>query len=138
MPSPQTLLPWLLGGVIGAAGILQGLHWRSSSNTTDLVELENQLRIAGEENEMLQRENESLRSLAQGGGELAVPQEFIDRAEKEFGLRFLSSPVVHRLAGEELRGRIMAAIESRYGPAGIDDRQECPRTSCAGWARRSR
>ena len=133
MPSPQTLLPWLLGGVIGAAGILQGLHWRSSSNTTDLVELENQLRIAGEENEMLQRENESLRSLAQGGGELAVPQEFIDRAEKEFGLRFLSSPVVHRLAGEELRGRIMAAIESRYGPAGIDDRQESYKL--IGWLR---
>jgi hypothetical protein len=127
------LLPWLLGGVIGAAGILQGLHWRSSSNTADLAELENQLRIAGEENEMLRRENESLRSLAQGGGELAVPQEFIDRTEKEFGLRFLSSPVVHRLAGEELRGRIMAAIESRYGPAGIDDRQESYKL--IGWLR---
>ncbi|MEY4570480.1 MAG: hypothetical protein RLZZ398_1919 [Verrucomicrobiota bacterium] len=133
MPSPQTLLPWLLGGVIGAAGILQGLHWRSSSNTADLAEIENQLRIAGEENQMLQRENDSLRSLAQGGGELAVPQEFIDRAEKEFGLRFLSSPVVHRLAGEELRGRIMAAIESRYGPAGIDDRQESYKL--IGWLR---
>ena len=133
MPSPQTLLPWLLGGVIGAAGIFQGLHWRSSSNTADLAEIENQLRIAGEENEMLRRENESLRSLAQGGGELAVPQEFIDRAEKEFGLRFLSSPVIHRLAGEELRNRIMAAIESRYGPAGIDDRQESYKL--IGWLR---
>ena len=133
MPSPQTLLPWLLGGVIGAAGIFQGLHWRSSSNTANLAEIENQLRIAGEENEMLRRENESLRSLAQGGGELAVPQEFIDRAEKEFGLRFLSSPVIHRLAGEELRGRIMAAIESRYGPAGIDDRQESYKL--IGWLR---
>lgn len=133
MAKPQTLLPWLLGGVIAVAGILQGLHWRSSGNSADLAEIENQLRIAGEENEMLRRENESLRSLAQGGGELAVPQEFIDRAEKEFGLRFLSSPVVHRLAGEELRGRIMAAIESRFGPAGTDDRQEAYKL--IGWLR---
>lgn len=133
MPSPQTLLPWLLGGVIGAAGILQGIHWRSSAGTTDLAGLENQLRIAGEENEMLRRENESLRSLAQGGGELAVPQEMIDRVEKEFGLRFLSSPVLHRIAGEELRDRIAAAIESRFGPAGIDDRQESYKY--IGWLR---
>ena len=96
-------------------------------------DLENQLRIAGEENEMLQRENESLRSLAQGGGELAVPQEMIDRVEKEFGLRFLSSPVVHRIAGEELRDRIAAAIESRFGPAGVDDRQESYKS--IGWLR---
>ena len=133
MLSPQTLLPWLLGGVIGAAGILQGLHWRSSAAPTDLSGLENQLRIAGEENEMLRRENESLRSLAQGGGELSVPQEFIDRVEREFGLRFLSTPVLHRLASEELRDRITAAIESKFGPAGIDDRQESYKL--IGWLR---
>lgn len=133
MPSPQTLLPWLLGGVIGAAGLLQGLHWRSAAGTADLAGLENQLRLAGEENALLRRENESLRSLAQGGGELAVPQEWIDRVEKEFGLRFLSSPVLHRIAGEELRDRIGGAIESRFGPAGIDDRQES--YQLLGWLR---
>ena len=133
MPTPQTLLPLLLGGAIGAAGILQGLHWKSTRAPAYLAEIENQLRIAGEENEMLKRENESLRSLAQGGGELSVPQELIDRAEKEFGLRFLSSPVVHRIAGEELRDRIGAAIESRLGPSGIDDRQES--YSLIGWLR---
>lgn len=133
VPSPQNLLPWLLGGAIGAAGILQGLHWRSSAAPTDLSGLENQLRIAGEENEMLRRENESLRSLAQGGGELSVPQEFIDRVEKEFGLRFLSTPVLHRLASEELRDRITAAMESKFGPAGIDDRQESYKL--IGWLR---
>ena len=83
MPSPQTLLPWIIAGVIGVAGILQGLHWRSSSGTGDLADLKTQLRLASEENEMLRRENESLRSLAQGGGEVSVPQELIDRAEKE-------------------------------------------------------
>lgn len=133
MPSPQTLLPWLLGGAIGLGGILQGLHWRSSAAVAGVSGLENQLRIAGEENAMLRRENESLRSLAQGGGELAVPQEFIDRAEKESGLRFLSSPVMHRLATEELRDRIGAAVESRFGPSGIDDRQESYKL--IGWLR---
>lgn len=80
---------------------------------------------------MLKRENESLRSLAQGGGEVSVPRELIERAEKEFGLRFLSSPVVHRIAGEELRDRVAAALESRFGPSGIDDRREAYRL--IGW-----
>lgn len=133
VPSPQTLLPWILGGVIGAGGILQGLHWRSVNDTAKLEGLENQLRIAGEENAMLLRENESLRSLAQGGGELAVPQEMIDRVEKEFGLRYHSSPVLHRIASEELRDRIGAAIESRFGPSGIDDREEA--YGLIGWLR---
>ena len=82
---------------------------------------------------MLKRENESLRSLAQGGGALAVPQELIDRVEKEFGLRYLSGPMVHRIAMEELRDRIAAAVESRFGPSGIEDRQEAYRL--IGWLR---
>ncbi|RYD48728.1 MAG: hypothetical protein EOP85_02990, partial [Verrucomicrobiaceae bacterium] len=133
MPSPQTLLPWLLGGAIGAAGILQGLHWRSTGSPAGLTGLEDQLRMATEENEMLKRENESLRSLAQGGGELSVPQEFVDRVEKEFGLRFLSTPVLHRLASEELRDRVTAAYESRFGPTGLDDREEAYKL--IGWLR---
>lgn len=131
MASPKTLLPWLLGGAVGLGGLLQGLHWKSVASSAGLADLETQLRIATEENEMLKRENESLRSLAQGGGELAVPRELIERAEKEFGLRFLSSPVVHRIAGEELRDRVAAALESRLGPSGIDDRQEAWRL--IGW-----
>lgn len=124
MPSPSKLLPLLLGGAVGLGGILQGLHWRSGSNKAGLADLEKQLQIAQEENQLLKRENESLRSLAQGGGELAVPRELIDRVEKEFGLRFLSNPVVHRIASEELRDRVSAAIESRFGPSGIDDRND--------------
>jgi hypothetical protein len=124
MPSPQSILSLLLGGAIGAAGILQGLYWKATRAPVDQVALSKQLREANQEIEMLRRENESLRSLAQGGGELSVPRELIDRTEKEFGLHFLSSPVVHRIAGEELRDRISAAIESRMGPSGIDDRQE--------------
>lgn len=73
---------------------------------------------------MLKRENESLRSLAQGGGELAVPRELISRVEEELGLRFVSNPVVHRIAREELRDRVAAAVESRFGPSGADDRQD--------------
>ncbi|MEO5712263.1 MAG: hypothetical protein ABIT37_02145 [Luteolibacter sp.] len=124
MPSPKTTLPLLLGGAIGAAGILQGLHWKSTATPADRPDTGRELRAARDEIEMLRRENESLRSLAQGGGKLSVPEELADRTEKETGLRFLSNPVVHRIAAEELRGRIGAAIESRLGPSGIDDRQE--------------
>ena len=80
--------------------------------------------MALEENELLKRENESLRSLAQGGGEVSVSQEFIHHVEKEIGLDFFSQPVVHRIASEELKDRVTAAIESRMGPSGVSDRQE--------------
>jgi len=123
-PSPRSLLPWLLGVSVAAGGLFQGLHWRSQAPSTAVDVLENQLRMVTEENQLLRRENESLRSLAQGGGEMSVPQEIIDHIEREFGLQFLSNPVVHRIAREELRDRIAAAMESRFGPAGIDDRQD--------------
>ncbi|HVJ45033.1 MAG TPA: hypothetical protein VM511_01525, partial [Luteolibacter sp.] len=69
------MLPVLIGGAVGAAGIIQGLHWRSTGSSDGLSEMENRLRIVGEENDLLRRENDSLRSIAQGGGEVAVPQE---------------------------------------------------------------
>lgn len=125
------MLPWLLGAAIGAGGLLQGLHWRSQSPSAAVEVLENQLRMVTEENQILHRENESLRSLAQGGGEMPVPQEFIDHVEREFGLQFISNPITHRIAREELRDRIAAAMESRFGPAGIYDRQDAYRL--IGW-----
>ena len=131
MVSPKTLLPLLLGAAVGLGGIIQGLHWRSMALSSGVAELETQLRIAHEENEILKRENASLRSLAQGGGEVAVPREAIERTENEFGLKFISNPVVHQIASEELRDRISAAYESRYGPSGIDDRQDAYRL--LGW-----
>lgn len=111
-----------MGAAIGLGGIIQGLHWRSLSEGAPGQE--NRLKILLDENAMLKRENESLRSLAQGGGEVSVPAESIARVEKEFGLRFISNPVVHRIASEELRDRVAAAIESRFGPSGVDDRKE--------------
>jgi len=132
-PSPRSLLPWLLGLAVAAGGVLQGLHWRSQAPSTALEVVENQLRMVTEENQLLRRENEALRSLAQGGGEMPVPQEVIDHIEREFGLRFLSTPVVHRIAREELRDRIAAAMESRFGPNGIYDRQDA--YHLIGWLR---
>lgn len=82
---------------------------------------------------MLERENESLRSLAQGGGEVAVPQEMVTQVEQDYGLNFISSPVLHRVATEELGHRVEAAIESRLGPQGMDDRQEAYQR--IGWLR---
>ncbi|MCB1131207.1 MAG: hypothetical protein KDN05_08765, partial [Verrucomicrobiae bacterium] len=120
MLRPRTLLPILLGSALGAGGILQGIHRTSQGGGASGEDL----RAANEEIAMLRRENESLRSLAQGGGEVSVPRELITRVEKELGVTFLSSPVVHRIAAEELRDRIAAAVESRFGPSGADDRQE--------------
>jgi hypothetical protein len=120
---PQTLLPWLLGAAIGTAGWMQGLQWRSAAKASEGDDSE--ARIVALENEvsLLKRENESLRSLAQGGGEVKVPQELIEFVEGSLGLDFTSNPQIHRIAGVELRGRIVASIEARYGPLGLDSRQ---------------
>jgi hypothetical protein len=120
---PATLLPWLLGAALGAAGLLQGLHWRSSAPAAGSDEAEGKIVALENELALLKRENESLRSLAQGGGEVHVDPALIDFVEQSLGLDFKSNPRVHRIAGEELRDRIVAAIESRYGPHGLDSRQ---------------
>ncbi|WP_367874961.1 hypothetical protein [Luteolibacter sp. Populi] len=121
---PQTILPCLLGAALGAAGWMQALHWKSAAApATDedaagrIVALENEL-------DLLRRENESLRSLAQGGGEVKVEPELVAFVEQSLGLSFRSSPQIHRIAGEELQDRIAATIESRYGPHGLDSREQ--------------
>ena len=122
--SDKQLLTLLIGAAIGAGGwIYRGQH-SFGGGSASLEGLENQLRIAQEEIEMLSQENASLRSLAQGGGEVSVPKELISKVEKDYGLKFLSNPVIHRIANEELGYRIEAAMESRLGPQGMDDRQE--------------
>ncbi|MBC7981289.1 MAG: hypothetical protein H7Y36_12070, partial [Armatimonadetes bacterium] len=131
MISGKQLLPLLVGGALGVAGWMHGLG-RGGAPGGDTVEgLENLLRIARDENAMLEKENGSLRSLAQGGGEVAVPQEMLNRIERDYGMKFISSPVIHQVATEELGHRIEAAIESRVGPQGMDDRQEAYRW--LGW-----
>lgn len=122
-----------MGGALGAAGILQGLHWRATGAGGQSPDLAEKLQRLASENQLLKRENEALRSLTQGGGEVAVPPELKDRVETELGLKFLSNPMMHRLVYEELRDRVTASIESRHGPSGIDDRQEAYRA--IGWLR---
>jgi hypothetical protein len=129
MISGKVLLPVLLGAAIGAAGWIQS----SRGGGAGAAGLARQLEIAEDQIAMLERENASLRSLAQGGGEVAVPPEMIAKIEKDYGLTFLASPVFHRIAGEELGYRIEAAMESRLGPQGVDDRQEAYRW--IGWLR---
>ncbi len=128
MISGKVLLPLLVGAAIGAAGWMQGSRGGGSEGLFE------QLRISEEQIDMLERENTSLRSLAQGGGEVAVPQEMVATVEKDYGLTFLASPVFHRIASEELGYRIVAAIESRYGPQGVEDRQDAYRW--IGWLRK--
>jgi hypothetical protein len=130
MISDKQLLTLLIGAAIGAGGWLYRFETAGGAGSEAL---ENQLRIAQEEITMLAEENASLRSLAQGGGEFSVPQEMISMVEKDYGLKFISSPVIHRVATEELGYRIEAAIESRLGPQGVDDRQEAYQR--IGWLR---
>lgn len=118
-----------MGAAIGAAGWIQGTRGGGAG----AAGIARQLKISEEQVAMLERENASLRSLAQGGGEVAVPPEMIAQIEKDYGLTFLASPVFHRIAGEELGYRIEAAMESRFGPQGVDDRQDAYRW--IGWLR---
>lgn len=124
MISGKQLLSILIGAAIGAGGWMVGHQESRKGNGAASDDLRSQLHNAQEQVAMLEKENISLRSLAQGGGEVAVPQEMISRVEKDYGVTFLSSPVFHMIAREELGYRVEAAIESRLGPQGIDDRQE--------------
>ena len=133
MIAGKHLLPVLIGAALGGGGWMHGLHNGGGSGGGGTAGLEDQLRIAQEEIALLAKENDSLRSLAQGGGEVAIPPEMVASVEKDYGLQFLSSPVFHRIAGEELGYRIEAAIESRMGPQGIDDRDEAYKR--IGWLR---
>lgn len=121
--SSGQLLPLLIGGAIAAAGWMQGLQWKQgtsageSVDSVEVVALQQQV-------DQLTKENEMLRSLAQGGGEFSVPPELVARVEKQLGLSYVSTPIIHRLAGEELRDRVVASLEARYGAGGMDDRQK--------------
>jgi hypothetical protein len=121
---PEKILPWLLGAAVGAAGLLQGLHWRAAAPATGSDEAEGKIIALENEIALLKRENESLRSLAQGGGDFHVDPALIDFTEEALGMDFKSNPLVHQIAGEELRDRIVASIEARYGPHGLDSRQQ--------------
>ncbi len=131
IPARQ-LLPLLVGAAIGAGGWMLGRSGPTGVPSNDEA-ADERLRMAEDELAMLTKENESLRSLAQGGGEVAVPPEMIAQVEKDYGLKFISNPVFHRIAGEELGYRIEAAMESRLGPQGMDDRAEAYKR--IGWLR---
>ncbi len=132
MIAARQLLPLLVGVAIGVGGWMLG-HSGPGKMSPSGVDADERLRMAEEELAMLTKENESLRSLAQGGGEVAVPPEMIAQVEKDYGLKFISSPMFHRIAAEELGYRIEAAMESRLGPQGMDDREEAYRR--IGWLR---
>ena len=121
---PEKILPWLLGAAVGAAGLIQGFHWRSNAPAAGDGEADSKIVALENEVALLKRENESLRSLAQGGGDFHVDPALIDFTEESLGMDFKSNPLVHQVAGEELRDRIVASIEARYGPHGLDSRQQ--------------
>lgn len=121
---PEKILPILIGSAIAAAGWLQGLQWRAAAEASNSEDLEGEFIALENELAILRRENESLRSLAQGGGEVKVEPALIEFVQESLGFDFRSNPQVHRIAGEELRDRIIASIEARYGPHGLDARQQ--------------
>ncbi len=121
MASASKVLPWVLGSVVAAAGWLQAFHWRSlANNGSD----DSQLEELREQIVSLQRENEVLRLKVGEAQELQIAPELIRRVETEMELTFLQPPVIELADPDELRGRISAAMEIRFGPGGLDDRQE--------------
>ena len=121
MASASKVLPWVLGSVVAAAGWLQAFHWRSLQNTRSEGPQSEELR---EQLVSLQRENEVLRLKVGGAQQLPIAPELIRRVESELELAFLQPPVIELADPDELRGRISAAMEMRFGPGGLDDRQE--------------
>jgi hypothetical protein len=132
MISSSQLLPILLGLALAVAGWMQGLAWRNSSDKQTTEDSINAV-VLQQEIDQLKRENEILRSLAQGGGEFSVPPELIARVEEFMGLSYVSTPVIHQLAGEELLDRVKASLEARYGEGALDDRQTA--YQLIGWLR---
>lgn len=130
MIGARQLLSILVGGALGAGGWLIHLPTGTEAGGGGEGLTIESLR---EEVAELRRENASLRSLAQGGGEVAVPGELIARVEADFGLSFLSNPVVHLVAKEELGYRVEASLESFYGPQGLEDREGA--YQLIGWLR---
>ncbi len=115
-----TTLVVLLGSAVGAAGWLHASYrLRSanaeSTNSVDVVMLQQKI-------DSLTAENEKLRSLSQGGGEFAIPADAVTHVETQTGLSFLSTPIIHKIVAEELRDRILASLEKRLGPGGLEDR----------------
>ncbi len=110
----------LMGTAVGAAGWLYGSNRQKSAQ----VDRQDHVTIAELEQKVqaLTTENEKLRSLSQGGGEFAIPPDAVTRVENQTGLSFLSTPIVHRLANEELRDRVVASMEKKLGPGGLEDR----------------
>lgn len=133
MATASKLLPWLLGGAIAAGGWLQGLHWRAAGGGDERGVTNARIDALEDQLAALKRENETLRQQSKGGVDLAVPPELITRIEKEFELTFPQPPVIRRSTADELRDRIAASIESRYGPAGLDNREAAYRL--IGWLR---
>lgn len=109
------MLPWVLGSVVAAAGWLQAFHWRSLQNNGSEGPQSEELR---EQLVSLQRENEVLRLKVGGAQQLPIAPELIRRVESELELAFLQPPVIELADPDELRGRIAAALEMRFGPGG--------------------
>ncbi|OYV06774.1 MAG: hypothetical protein CFE26_04480 [Verrucomicrobiales bacterium VVV1] len=109
-----------MGSVVAAAGWLQAFHWRSLQNNGSAGPQLEELR---EQIVSLQREKEVLQLKVGGAEQLPIAPELIRRVEAELELKFLKPPVIELADPDELRGRISAAMEMRFGPGGLDDRQ---------------
>lgn len=133
MVSPSKLLPWLLGGALAAGGVLQGLHWRSLADGAGQDAWEAKLRAKDEQIAELKRRIESLEQGGGSGREVSVPPELVARVESEYGLKFEEPPVVRSCSADELRDRISASLEGRFGPGGADHRETAWRL--IGWLR---
>ena len=125
MLRPAGLLVALTGSAIALSGWLQVWYLKNQStgeisretDSAEISDLRDQLLS-------LEQENAVLRSLAQGGGDIPVPEDLIAFVETTLDLEFRSTPVV-KLSTEE--GIIDAALDELaniYGENGLSEREK--------------
>lgn len=118
------LLVLLIALAAAVSGWIYGLHWKSlarggaSANDSASLRQLDELVIQLED---LERENASLRSLAQGGGDVPVEQEMLAFVSGELGLDFASTPRVQRVTPEDMADAVRDELAHIFGgPEGMD------------------
>lgn len=123
---PRELLTFLVLLACAASGWMYGLHWKtvatdgSGDASGVIAEMDEMVTHL----EALERENASLRSLAEGGGDVPVAQEMVTFVQEATGYEFTSTVRVQRATGEDLADSVRDELAHVFGGAKMMDELE--------------